>query len=51
MLFMRYHEARPSSVPPKLELWGGDSQHCCPLKSKLWRGQSLPVLLHDLRHC
>src|SRR6218665_1542979 len=22
---------------------GGDSQHCCPLQSKLWRGQSLPV--------
>jgi len=26
---MRSHETRPSSVPPKLEIWG-DSQHCCP---------------------
>src|SRR6218665_2177871 len=29
ILFMRSHEARPSSVPPKLEIWG-ESQHCCP---------------------
>ena len=26
---MRSHEARPSSVPPKLELWG-ETQHCYP---------------------
>src|SRR6218665_1524937 len=26
--FMRSHGARPSTVPPKPELWG--SQHCCP---------------------
>src|SRR6218665_2592153 len=25
ILFVRSHEARPSSVPPKLELWGGQS--------------------------
>src|SRR6218665_294959 len=37
---MRSHEARPSSVPLKLELWVG---HCCPPQSKLWRGQSIPV--------
>jgi len=40
---MRSHEARPSSVPPKLEFEGTvNSQHSCP-QSKLWRGQSLPI--------
>src|SRR6218665_3319266 len=26
--FLRSHEARPGTVPPKPELWG--NQHCCP---------------------
>src|SRR6218665_3633419 len=43
--FMRSHEARPSTVPPKPELWG--SQHCCPPFKTLGRTAVLP----DLRHC
>jgi len=30
MLFMRSNEARPSTVPPKLELWGGQSTWLSP---------------------
>src|SRR6218665_796006 len=43
---MRSHEARPSPVPPKLELWG-DSQHCCRNF-----GEDSPSLSpHYLHHC
>src|SRR6218665_4149869 len=27
--FMRSHEARPYTVPPKSELWGVNSENCC----------------------
>ena len=49
---MRSHEAKPSSVQPKLELWGGadpDSQHCCPPVKSL-EGTVPPCSPHDLRH-
>ena len=44
--FMRSHEARPYTVPPKSELWGVNT--AVP-QSKLWEGQSLPTP-PDLRH-
>jgi len=28
---MRYHEARPCTVPPKLELWVGIVPPCSPM--------------------
>src|SRR6218665_2022848 len=37
--FMRSHEARSSTVPPKPELWG--SQHCCPPSQNFGRTVSL----------
>ena len=49
LLFVRSHEARPSSVTPKLELWG-DSQHCCP-PTQNFGGDSPSLSPHDLRHC
>ena len=30
---MRSHEARPSTVPPKLELWRGQSTQLSPVKT------------------
>ena len=42
---MRSHEARSTSVPPKLELWE-DSQHCyAPVKTL----DSPSLCPHDLR--
>src|SRR6218665_2064352 len=49
ILFVRSREARPTSVPPKIELWG-DSQHCCP-PSQNFGGDSPSLPPHDLRHC
>src|SRR6218665_2262162 len=46
ILFVRSREARPTSVPPKIELWG-DSQHCCP-PSQNFGGDSpsLPPMIY-----
>src|SRR6218665_1159027 len=49
ILFIRSHEARLSSVPPKLELWGGRSTLLSP--SQNFGGDSPSLSPHDLRHC
>jgi len=46
---VRSHEVRPSSVPQKLELWGGQSTLLSPSQNF---GEDSPSLSpHDLRHC
>src|SRR6218665_2994696 len=50
ILFVISHEARPSSVPPKLELWGGTVNTAVP-PVKTLEGTVPPCPPHDLRHC
>jgi len=45
---MKSHEARPSSVSPKLELWGTVNT-AAPL-SQNFGGDSPSLSPHDLRH-
>jgi len=45
---MRSHEARPSSVPPKLELGGAVNTDVPPVKTL---EGIVPPAPHDLRHC
>jgi len=48
VLLMKSHEARPSSVSPKLELWGAVNTAVPPVKTL---ERTVPPCPHDLRHC